>query len=309
MTAFHQDLRRPFSPTAVCKGFLAAGYVRALDLEVLMRLMMGAPRARALPRFLPAAPQLQPAFRLPRLALGRGHRTPPRVPHTRVTATRSPHPPHFSFLHTPLPALLSRGGTGGLATWALPLPRAGGSGRQAPPARPPLPGPVCASRSCRSRQGQRPPLRPRGSSGWCRSTALPALSAPRAPSLPVIPSHLRHGCSPSLPVGGRIPGKRCRAALGSRSRRERVAPLRRPGMRGEGAERRWGEEGASPAAARPSAGTARRRSGGGRTGGRRRAAPGKGHFGAGSRRGFGEGPGAVPAPAVGQLPLSPGLAL
>lgn len=61
-----------FSPTALCKGFLAAGYVRALDLEVLMRLVMRGPRAWALPRFLPAAPQLQPAFRLLRLALGRG---------------------------------------------------------------------------------------------------------------------------------------------------------------------------------------------------------------------------------------------
>lgn len=34
--ASHQDLRRPlFPPTALCKGFLSAGYVRALDLEVL----------------------------------------------------------------------------------------------------------------------------------------------------------------------------------------------------------------------------------------------------------------------------------
>lgn len=105
-----------FSPTALCKGFLAAGYVRALDLEVLMRLMMGAPRARALPRFLPTAPQLQPAFRCPGSPSAGRDLTPPRVPHTAETATQSPHPLHFSFLHSPHPAFLSRGGTGGLAT-------------------------------------------------------------------------------------------------------------------------------------------------------------------------------------------------
>lgn len=85
------------------------------------------------------------------------------------------------------------------------------------------------------------------------------------------------------------PGKR-RAALPSRFRgwRERAAPLRRPGLCGQGgrgAETGDGERRALPP--RPLAHLQAPHAGGAGAGGRRRAAPGKGHFGPGSRRGFG----------------------
>lgn len=236
-----------------------------------MRLMMGRPGLGHFPGSSPPSLSSSLPSACPGSPSAGGHPTPPRDPHTTVTARQSPHPPHFSLLHSPHPAFLSRGGTGGLAWQRERFPGRRGAGRPrgAPAVRHPLPGRHPAGPVCASREGSGLPSAPGagGSSGWCRCTALPALPATRAPLSPL--SRAISGTA-ALPLGGRIPGHR-RAALPSGARsprwRERGAPLRRPGLRGEGAERRRGEEGASPAAARPSAGTARRRSGGGRAAG------------------------------------------
>lgn len=224
---------------------------------------------------------------------------------------------------TPFPGLHHPAGRGS----RLPGPRRPGRVAASPAA-------GCCGRGGQLAAAAGPPSRPRrGSSGDARARRCPPsqpgrgrrASSPVPPPPPPSPLLSPRYPEPSparqlsFSVGASL-GRaqpRCRAAFCSRDWRERVAPPAPAGdARGVGGKRRgggggWrGEEGASPAAARPSAGTARRRSGSletrGRSGGRCRAAPGKGHLGAGSRRSFGEGPrrGAGPG-AVGQRPLFP----
>lgn len=291
-----------FSPTALCKGFLVVGYVRALDLEVLMRLMMGGPRARALPRFVPAAPHLQPASRLPRLTLGPGRpHTSPCSSHHCDSHAQPPPPTLFLPSHPPSRFPLPRRNRWFGNVSASPAEGragAGGSSRPAPPS-PPAPGAPPGATAPGKGSGLPGAPGTGGSSGDAGARRCPH-SPPAVPSL--------------SPLSRVIPGK-SRARLPSGARFPRLARAARPpapagdarGGRGAelGRESRRRGEARRALPPRPLAHLQAPHAGGAGAGGRRRAAPGKVHSGAGSRRGFGEGPGAVPAPAEGQLCCSP----
>lgn len=298
-----------FSPTALCKGFLAARYVRALDLEVLMRLMVGGaglghfpgssppPLSSSLPSACPGSPSAG------------GHPAPPRVPHT----TKASAPRTFPFfLHTPpsrlplprrnrwfgnvsaSPAAGGQGGRGG--GWLRPS----GTRSGPPPCRPRvrlpksrLPGRAAAS----------PPRRGQGA-----ARVMPVHGAARRPLAPRYPQP-SPARQPSLSAGPSLGSAQPAAERRSVPATGESGGPPAPARDARGGRESSGDEERRALPPRPLAHLQAPHAGGTGAGGRRRAAPGKVHFGAGSRRGFGEVPGAVPAPAVGQLPLSPGLAL
>lgn len=288
--------------------------------------MIGAPRARALPRFLPTSPQLQPAFRCPGSPSAGGDPTPLRVPHTAETATQNPHPPPlFLPSHPPSrlplprrnrwfgnvsasPAAGGQGGCGGGGLWP--------SGTRFPAATPPAPGAPPGDAAPGKGSGLPSAPGAGGSSGdagarRCPRSRRPCPLAPRYPE----PSPARQ---PSLSAGASLGSAepRCRAALRSRDWRERVAPLRRPGMRGEGEQRGWGDEETRALPPRPLAHLQAPHAGGAGAGGRPTPrCPGEGAFGGRVPPGFwggswgGAGPvcgAAVALPGAGFINMSAG---